>query len=190
MADSGDDPVQQPAATEEGRRIEAFALLMLRQVIKRSVQGDPDGKPLEWGGMIYVANAPAGSSKKGALGATRHKGFATLRVDVHDKDPNCGCPANTTPVAWYHTHPVDSFEDASGTRFTALSRQFIDGDRDVSDRLLLPGYVATRDYRFWRYDPPPQSVVDGKPVFNNGLPASDVGKEGHYGVLKPRVVPL
>jgi hypothetical protein len=190
MSDTGNDPVQQPAATPEGRRIEEFALRMLRQVLRKSLHGGPDGRPREWGGMIYVDNRNAGPAGNGPLGFTRYEGDSPIHVSVHDKEPNRGCPPGTTPVAWYHTHPTAEMVTNGGDYFTTRWREFIDGDKELSDKYLLPGYVATWDQRFWRYDPPPQAIVDGKPFFNDGLPVSDASKEGYYGVLKPKVVPL
>jgi hypothetical protein len=56
-----------------------------------------------------------------------------------------------------------------------------EGDKLTSDGYNLIGYVATMDHRFWRYDPPPAVMVDGKPVVTEG--------PGTYGVLNWALVP-
>jgi Domain of unknown function (DUF4329) len=192
MADPDTDTpdVQQPAGTPEGQRIEEYARRALSLVLNKSVRGGPDGVPREWGGVIYVWESGGRDHRAGELGATVNEGYAMVNVDVHAWDLNCGCPPGTRPVAWYHTHPVDDFVAHGGDRFSAQSREFIGGDKLISDSLLLPGYVATRDGGFWRYDPPPQAIVDGKPYFYKGKPVVDGDKKGHYGMLKAKVVPL
>lgn len=57
--------------------------------------------------------------------------------------------------------------------------KFIGGDKLISDSFLLPGYVATMNGRFWRYDTPAPTLVDGVPTPTEG--------EGSFNVLNGRI---
>ena len=54
--------------------------------------------------------------------------------------------------------------------------KFIGGDEELSNDRNLIGYVATFDGRFWRYDPPPSTMINGKPT-------SDAFAKGTWGPL-------
>ena len=170
MPDGSQPNVQPRATTPDGIKLEDFARSLLAGIIDQSVK-----ETREYGGVIYRLNST------GALGKTGpFKGYSGANVDVGARNPNCGCPDGTTPVALYHTHPTKEVITLDG-RFPTLWQQFIEGDKLTSDGYNLIGYVATMDHRFWRYDPPPSVMVDGKPVVTEG--------PGTYGVLNGLLVP-
>lgn len=169
MSGSEQPSFQPKATTPEGIRIEKTARTLLKGVLKQSVD---DRR--EFGGVIYRNDNTA---KIGWTGPFR--GYASGRVDVHQDMENRGCPAGTTPVAWYHTHPVKEFYSIQNGVLITLHAEwdkFIDGDEDISNNWNLIGYVATFDGRFWRYDPPPSTMINGKPT-------SEFGAKGSWGPL-------
>lgn len=173
MPASGQPAFQPKATTPEGIKIENAARSLLKGVLKQSVD---DRR--EYGGVIYREGA---SGKIGSTGPFR--GYASGRVDVHQDDENRGCPAGTTPVAWYHTHPVEEFYSLQNGVLTTLHAEwdkFIGGDEDLSINWNLIGYVATFDSRFWRYDPPASKMIDGKPT-------SDAFAKGTWGPLNGKL---
>ena len=169
MANSIQEPVQPRATTTEGIAIERFARELLAEVIQQSV-----AEKREYGGVIWRNVTTL------QLGATRHAGYSGANVDVGVWDANQGCPPGTKAVAWYHTHPVKEVATRDG-KMSAGWDVFIEGDKLISDGFLLPGYVGTMDLRFWRYDPPPAQMVNGKAVVTEG--------KGTYGPLNGKLVP-
>jgi hypothetical protein len=170
MADSNQPAVQPRATTPEGIKIEAFARMLLAAVIDGSV-----AEKREYGGVIFRHDF------NGRLGATQAKGYSGTGVDAGTWNKNRGCPEGTTPVAWYHTHPTKNVVTPDFGTVPTDWEKFIEGDKLISDSFLLPGYVGTMDHRFWRYDPPPPALVNGKPVPAEG--------PGTYGVLNGVLVP-
>jgi len=55
----------------------------------------------ESGGMIYTRGGNCFAMPPRAL-------TDPTRVDAGQREPNCGCPSGTTPIAYYHTHPTYS----------------------------------------------------------------------------------
>ena len=162
-----DDPpkVQPKATTPEGIKIEAAARAVLSSIIGPSVS-----EKREYGGVIWRRDATGEIGYTGPI-----KGFSEAGVDVGQDKPNMGCPPGTTPVAWYHFHPTKE-TNVGGDRFKMDWDKFIEGDKLLSDGHNLPGYVASFDRQFWRYDPPPAvDIGGGKMVVTEG--------PGSYGVL-------
>ncbi len=155
---AGNDPAafQPKATTPEGIKVENAARALLKGVLKQSID---DRR--EFGGVIYRFDSTA---KIGWTGPFR--GYASGRVDVRQDEENRGCPAGTAPVAWYHTHPVKEFYNLHNGELITMHAEwdkFIGGDEELSINWSLIGYVATFDRRFWRYDPPPSTLINGKP---------------------------
>ncbi|MBR0642079.1 DUF4329 domain-containing protein [Plastoroseomonas hellenica] len=135
--------VQPKATTIEGIAVEVAAIKLLLKILKTSVD-----EKLEYGGVIYRDQA----------GPIKHtgpfKGESAIKVDVgHNKD-NWGCPQESTPLAWYHTHPLQKIQTSNMGEVTGLWDSFIGGDKGLSNDSGLTGYLATGDGRVWRYDPP------------------------------------
>ncbi|MFM9883262.1 MAG: DUF4329 domain-containing protein [Burkholderiales bacterium] len=171
MADPPQPLVQPRATTAEGIKIEEYARRLLAGLIVQSVE-----EGIEYGGVICRNNATGLLRTTGPF-----KGYSGANVDigVWTKE-NCGCDDGTTPVAWYHTHPTTEIMTRDGLMHM-LWDEFIEGDKLISDGFLIPGYVGTMDRRFWRYDPPPSVMFEGKPVVTEG--------KGTYGVLNGKLVP-
>lgn len=70
---------------------------------------------------------------------------ATVNVG-HDL-PNCGCPENTQPVAYYHTHPIYSIAG-----FKGIYNEFSDDDKAVAQKYNIYAFVGTLDGSFLLYD--------------------------------------
>ena len=169
MAGKDQSAFQPKATTSEGIKIENAARALLKGVLKQSVD---DRR--EFGGVIHRNDV---TTKIGWTGPIR--GYASGRVDVGQDKENLGCPAGTKPVAWYHTHPIEKFYNIhNGVVITlhAEWNKFIGGDEELSNDRNLIGYVATFDGRFWRYDPPPSTMINGKPT-------SDAFAKGTWGPL-------
>jgi hypothetical protein len=69
------------------------------------------------------------------------------KVDVGQNEENCGCPPGSTPVAYYHTHPLYS---QAGMK--ARYNEFSDEDIDVANGHSIDAYVGTLDGSFLKYD--------------------------------------
>ncbi len=166
---SGTTAQAQPkASTPEGMRIEKLARWLLSWKLPDSIEEER-----EYGGVIWR------DEKTGKLGYTGpFPGYAKAHVDVHVWDDNRGCPPGTKAVAWYHTHPVKTAQLGPDTIHFEWDK-FIGGDKLISDSFLLPGYVATMDGRFWRYDHPAPTMVDGVPTPTEG--------EGSFNVLNGKI---
>jgi hypothetical protein len=167
-------PAFQPkATTPEGIKIEETARKLLKDVLAKSVD-----ERREYGGVIHRHDT---TRKIGWTGPFR--GYASGRVDVRQDEVNRGCLAGTTAVAWYHTHPVAEFYSIHNGELITLHAEwdkFIDGDEELSINWNLIGYVATFDRRFWRYDPPPATMINGKP-------ATELNAKGTWGPLNGRL---
>ncbi len=169
MSDSSPPAVQPHATTLEGMKIEQYARELLSALIVKSV-----AERREYGGVIWRNDITH------QLGSTQFAGYSGANVDIGVWNTNQGCPKGTTAVTWYHTHPTTEVMTLDGKMSTEWE-SFIGGDKLISDSFLLPGFVGTMDMRFWRYDPPPAVMVNGKPVVTEG--------KGTYGPLNGKLVP-
>jgi Domain of unknown function (DUF4329) len=68
-------------------------------------------------------------------------------VDVGQHEDNCGCPPGSTPVAYYHTHPI-----ASQAGMKAEYNEFSDEDKAVAKEHHIDAYVGSVDGSFLKYD--------------------------------------
>ena len=95
----------------------------------------------EYGGMIYLqAGAPIAKSPV-------TQGYPN-KVDMGQDKPNCGCPFGTTPIAYYHTHPV---VEKAGFHFEY--NEFDNEDKAVAiDHDLDAGYLGSVDGSFIKFD--------------------------------------
>ncbi|MBR0649642.1 DUF4329 domain-containing protein [Roseomonas terrae] len=142
-----DAPGQPKLTTVEGIRIEAAAYHMLSRAI-----GVSKTEGIEYGGVIYRNETTKQIHATGPI-----KG-EPVTVDVGQHKINLGLGDNLKPLAWYHTHPLYELENIQFNNEPAKLEwdKFIGGDKEISDYRQIMGYVATRDGRFWRYDPPPE----------------------------------
>jgi hypothetical protein len=149
MSDSS-QVVQHKSTRAEEQRLDEFARDQLQAVLPASIVSG-----FESGAVICRAFG------SGALSATPVRtGKVKHTVSVGTDLPNCGCPAGTTPVAYFHTHP--SAAGTSATQGGTVAKSFSDDDLDVAKDYGLIAYVATRDGSMWRYDPPRDVVfIDG-----------------------------
>jgi hypothetical protein len=99
-------------------------------------------KPAEYGGMIYALKGQILAKPPITQGNPN-------TVDVGNHAPNCGCPPGSTPVAYYHTHPIASRAGMTG-EYNTVS----DEDMDVvTDNKLEVGYVGTLDGSLIKFGP-------------------------------------
>ena len=103
----------------------------------------------EYGGVIYRYSRTGVIEQTGPFQGPIGAGT----VNIRHKEPNMGCPKGSVPIAWYHTHPFVS--NSQGMAYA--SKEFIDGDKAISDSHGICGYVGVYDGTFWRYDPAPVS---------------------------------
>jgi len=94
----------------------------------------------EYGGMIYLESGrfvakPAETQDEPA------------KVNVGQDQPNCGCPENSKPVAYYHTHPIYSIAGFKGSY-----NEFSDEDKAVAKNFEIYAFVGTLDGSFFLYD--------------------------------------
>lgn len=95
----------------------------------------------EYGGMIYASGGQC-------IAMPARTQRDPTRVDVGQREPNCGCPPGTTPVAYYHTHPTYS---VAGMK--AQYNEFSEDDKAVArDFKLEAAYVGTLDGSFLKFD--------------------------------------
>lgn len=142
MSGSGRNGQHKSTQTDQ-QRLDEFARDQLQEVLPASIASG-----FESGAVICRALA------SGALSATRVRtGTVKHTVDVGTALPNCGCPAGTTPVAYFHTHPSPAGAVAA-TPGATVAKSFSDDDIDVAKDYGLIAYVAGRDGTMWRYDPP------------------------------------
>jgi len=110
----------------------------------------------EYGGMIYLQDAHYLATPP------RTQGYPTT-VDVGQREPNCGCPPRSKPVASYHTHPTYS---VGGTK--ADYNVFDDDDQQVVlDFHLDAGYAGTLDGTFLKFDAKTKTITTLKPNLMN-----------------------
>jgi hypothetical protein len=122
-------------------RAEMAQLQMTAQSKLNQILADSIEEKKEYGGMIC---------KKGRLFVAlphRTQGNPTT-VDVGQREPNCGCPPDTVPIAYYHTHPTYSVAGMKAN-YNVLS----DEDKDVSKDYGIFAFVGTLDGSFLKYDP-------------------------------------
>jgi hypothetical protein len=173
MSDESIERPQPRATTREGIAIEQLAVSALKKIIAMS-----KSENREYGGVIHRHNVTGEIRKTGPF-----KGDRDNHVDVAQGKPNWGCPENTTPVAWYHTHPVKERITATPqgvVRMTMEWDKFIEGDKVISDGNNMIGYMIDPDRQLWRYDPPPGFLLNGKWTTN----AED---KGVWGKLQTRI---
>ena len=74
-------------------------------------------------------------------------------VDVGTHEPNCGCPENSKPVAYYHTHVVLSQAGFKGdyNKFSNDEKNEL-GDIPVAKANKIDAYLGTLDGSFFWYD--------------------------------------
>jgi hypothetical protein len=109
--------------------------------------------PAEYGGMIYALKGQILAKPPITQGNPN-------TVDVGTHAPNCSCPPSSTPVAYYHTHPI-AFRAGMTGKYNEVS----DEDMDVvKDNNLEVGYVGTLDGSFIKFGPnlPKPVVLPGK----------------------------
>lgn len=120
--------------------------------------------PLSISDKIEYGAVICRDDRTGALSETERRASAESdnQVDVGQYLPNCGCPAGTTPVAYYHTHPFDRV--AGGTM--RADPNFSTPDMQIANDYQLVAFLGSRDGLFRRYDPPerPTQIIDGKKV--------------------------
>lgn len=109
---------------------------------------------LERGGIVHRHNA------------TRRLGFVEVVPGSHEDidmgfhknaflqyvNPNRGCPPNTTPIAFYHTHGRDDSKLAAGQRRSGPA-DFSWEDWRIATEEQLVAYVALDDGRWKRFTP-------------------------------------
>ena len=106
-------------------------------------------KRAEYGGMIY-------SLKGQILAKPPITQGNPNTVDVGTHAPNCSCPPGSTPVAYYHTHPIASIAGMTG-KYNEVSQDDMDV---VTDNKLEVGYVGTLDGSLIKFGPNlPKPVV-------------------------------
>jgi len=116
--------------------VDNAARAALNECLARSIE-----KTAEYGGMIYLQGGVP-IAKPAVTQGDRNK------VDVGQNEPNCGCPHGTTPIAYYHTHPV---YEKGGFHFEY--NNFDDEDKNVViDHDLDAGYLGSLDGSFFKFD--------------------------------------
>lgn len=115
--------------------VDDAAFAVLNKILPVSVSSR-----FEYGGMLY------------ALGGLIYAQdpvtqYERTTVNVGHRLPNCGCPAGSTPKAYYHTHPIYSIGKLKGEY-----NVFSDEDIEVAKAASIDAYVGTLDGTFLRYD--------------------------------------
>ncbi len=132
--DGGDDEKWKVVASSDKSPEEA-ARKALNKTLKLSIE-----RRKEYGAMICLK-----AGKYVAFKARTQDEPNT--VDVGQHEDNCGCPPGSTPVAYYHTHPL--YSQAS---LSASYNEFSDEDKDVAKDHSIDAYVGTLDGSFLKYD--------------------------------------
>jgi hypothetical protein len=147
---------QPKATTQNDIALEAKARELLAAILPTSIREEK-----EYGSVICR------NTHNGKLARTKLYSDQGLGVDVGLSLPNCGCEADSIPVAFYHTHPTDKVPDGNGG--------WLHGDPDFSpkDKSLafdnqLVAFLGSHDGIFRRYVPTPlpSSMVNGKKTFH------------------------
>lgn len=116
--------------------VDNVARAALNECLARSIV-----KVAEYGGMIYLQGGAPIAKPAVTQGDPNH-------VDVGVHEPNRGCPSGTTPIAYYHTHPV---YERGGFHFEY--NNFDQEDKDVVlDNDLDAGYMGSLDGSFFKFD--------------------------------------
>ncbi len=155
MAGAGDG--QRKAQTNEGGAIEALVKARLKTLLPLS-----KGDQLERGGIVHRHD------KTGALGQVEGPPGTEEDLDIGFKKdaagtylkPNRGCPAGTTPVAFYHTHGRDDSKRPPGAR-RAGPAGFSEEDLRIATEEQLVAFVALDDGRWLRFTPAVVPVETG-----------------------------
>jgi len=147
---------QPKGPTHDKIKLEQFARKLLSEVLPRSIE-----ERQEYGAIICK------NERTGILTSTklRHSTESDTSVDVGQDEPNCGCPNGTTPVAFYHTHPIDAFYDGHDV-FRGSPDFSRPQDTTIATNYQLVGFLGSFDGKFRRYDPPVLETkkVEGKEV--------------------------
>jgi hypothetical protein len=99
------------------------------------------GQRAEYGGMIYML--------RGNYHATDPvTQCEPNKVDVGLYKPNKGCPENSIPVAYYHTHPILQYAGMHA-EYSTFSK---DEDLELARSNKIDAYLGTLDGRFLKYD--------------------------------------
>lgn len=146
---AGQGTGQRKSPTLSGGTIEKLVEARLRVLLPLS-----RGDQLERGGIVHRHTL----SK--ALGVVEFAPGSHEAIDLgFNKDalgqyvkPNRGCPPNTTPVAFYHTHGRDDSKLPPGMRRSGPA-DFSDEDKRVATEEQLVAYVALDDGRWKRFTP-------------------------------------
>ena len=120
----------------KNKAIEEVARVALNKILSDSIV-----ERSEYGGMIYK------DRKAYFATAARTQGYGNT-VNLGQWGANRGCPAGTTPVAFYHTHP-----NAAAARIPMEYNKFSDEDMNLAKDLNLDAYLGTLDGSFFMYDP-------------------------------------
>lgn len=154
---SGRGQGQRKSTTIEGGTVEEIIRDRLKILLPQSKDDQ-----LERGGTVHRHNT------------SRQLGYVEFDPGTHEsidmgfrKDgsgqylkPNRGCPPNTTPVAFYHTHGRDDSKLPPGAR-RAGPPDISDEDMRVATEEQLVAYVALDDGRWKRFTPVTVPVLTG-----------------------------
>jgi hypothetical protein len=131
----GKDAPRKTSGLYDPKDLDAVAFAALNAILVTSINSIK-----EWGGMLYVKNG-----KCVAMEAVSQA--EPNKVDVGQDKENCSCPPGTTPVAYYHTHPVYQIAGFKGD-YNKMS----DEDKAVAkDHTLDAAYLGTVDGSFFKY---------------------------------------
>lgn len=129
--------------------LENFARTKLTEILPVSIN-----EKVEYGAVIYKHN----QSKK--LGATKlcKSTESDNKVDVGLSKPNCGCPADTKPIAFYHTHPFLKVGELHMEQDFSTPE-----DKRLANDNRLIGFLGSADGGFRCYLPAklPTTTVNG-----------------------------
>ena len=153
MADS--NAGQPKGSTREEIKLEQAARRLLAAVLPQSI-----AEKREYGAVICSNN------RTQELSATklRTSTHSDNQVDVGLSEPNCGCPEGWSPVAYYHTHPLDKIDAGDGIVLHASQDFSHPEDKRIANNAQLVAFLGSHDGKFRRYVPPqsPTVVVDGR----------------------------
>ena len=122
-----------------------------------SILGKSISKRTEYGGMIYFLEGQYYAKEP-------REGYGNT-VDIGQREPNCGCPEGSKPVAYYHTHP-----NFSAGGLTMKYNEFSPEDIDIAKDFKLDAYLGTLDGSFFVYDHATNKVSKLKGPLNNATP--------------------
>jgi len=115
--------------------IEKAARDALNKILARSIS-----ERSEYGGVIYLLDGQY------LFTEARTQGYGNT-VNVGQWEPNRSCPAGSTPVAYYHTHP-----NIKAGEFKMEYNKFSQDDKDLAKDISLYAYLGTLDGSFFVYD--------------------------------------